>query len=130
MDDAEGELADDVEHTRSDHLIERVLNEIVKPTAEEPVELGNNKEWNKHRPQEDAKRGGYNAEGHNDERQSFRDHRPKPEQGIKKRRNRLGDSRRFEIAQHILGVVGDPLRVGLPAPIRQAAPPTCTSVMQ
>src|SRR5712692_3929272 len=73
VDDAERELADDVEHTRSDHLIERVLNESLQPTPEEPVELGNNEEWNKHRPQENTKRRGHNAEGHNDERQGLGD---------------------------------------------------------
>src|SRR6266704_6677284 len=113
VNDAEGELAEDVEHTRSDHLIERILNESFEPTPEEPVELGNDKEWNKHRPEEDTKSRGHNAEGHNDERQGLRDNRPEPEQGIEKGRNRLGDSGRFEIAQHILRVVRDPLRVSL-----------------
>src|SRR5437899_8117076 len=113
LDDAERELDQDDKHTRSDHQIERVLKESLQPTPEEPVELGNDKEWNKHRPQENAKRRGHNAEGHNDERQSFGNNSAKPEQGIEKRRNWLGNSRRFEIAQHILGVVRDPLGVGL-----------------
>src|SRR5260370_2944039 len=107
MDDAEGELADDVEHTRSDHLIERVLNESLQPTPEQPVELGNNKEWNKHRPQENTKRRGHNAEGHNDERQGLRDNRPKPQQGIEEGRNLLGDSPYFTIPHHILGFAVD-----------------------
>src|SRR5438034_7775052 len=88
VDDAERELADDVQNTRSDHLIEGILNEGFEPTPEEPIELGNDKEWNKHRPQENTKRRGHNAEGHNDERQSLGDNRPKPQQGIKKRRSR------------------------------------------
>jgi len=66
VDDAEGELADDVEHTCGNHLIEGILNERFEPTPEEPVELRNNEEWNKHRSQKNTKRRGHHAEGHNE----------------------------------------------------------------
>src|SRR6266581_7201848 len=120
VDDAERELADDVENTRGDHLIEGVLNKSLQPTPKEPVELGNDKEWNKHRSQENAKRRGHNAEGHNDERQSLGDNRPKPQQGIQEGGDWLCNSRRFEIAQHILRVVCNSLRVSLADLIREA----------
>ena len=42
-----------------------------------------------------------------------------PQQGIKKGRNRLGDSRCFEIAQDVAGVIRDPLRVGLADLVRE-----------
>src|SRR6266478_1939771 len=119
VDDAERELADDVEHPCGNHLIEGILNESLEPTPEEPVELRNNEEWNKHRSQKNTKRRGHHAEGHNDKRQGLRHNRPKPQQGIEERGDWLCNSRRFEIAQHILGVVRDALRVSLADLIRQ-----------
>src|SRR6266852_9082722 len=56
VDDAKSELADDIKDACGDHLVERILNKGLEPSPKEPVELGNDKEWNKDGAKEDANR--------------------------------------------------------------------------
>src|SRR5713226_6098429 len=120
MDDAKSELADDVKDACGNHLVERILNKSLEPSPKEPVELGNDKEWNKDGAKEDANRRCNYPERHNNQGQALGHNCCQPQQRIEEGCNRLGDSRCFEIAQDILRVIRDTLRVRLADLIRKA----------
>jgi len=82
VDDPVGELAHDVENGSGDDLIEGVLDESLEPTPEEPIELGNDKERDKHGTKKDANGRRDDAKGNNDKCQSLRHHRTEPEQRV------------------------------------------------
>jgi len=98
VNDAIGELTDDVQHAGCDDLVERILNESLEPAPEEPIELRNDKEGNKYRPEEDANGGGDHSEGHDNERQSLGDDGSEPQKCIEECGDWLCDSRRFKVA--------------------------------
>src|SRR5260370_37205377 len=95
------------------------MNKRLEQTKKEPVGLGNEKEWKKEGAKEDANRRCNYPERYNNQGQALGHNCCQPQQRIEEGCNRLGDSRCFQIAQDILRVIRNPLRIGLADLIRK-----------